>query len=51
MPLNNCKVELKHRWTNDYVLYASGADNSDVKPNHVIFTIKDTKLYVLIVAL
>ena len=30
---------------------ASGADNDNANPNNIIFTIKDTKLYVPVVTL
>ena len=39
------KVELKLNWTNHCDLPANGNDNTDVDPN-IIFTMKDTKLYV-----
>ena len=45
------KVELKLDCTNHCVLTAAGADSNDVKSNNVIFTIKDKKLYVPVVAL
>ena len=45
MPLINWKVELKIKWTKYYVLSA----NDNVNANNIIFTIKDTKLYVLVV--
>ena len=44
MPLINCKVELKLRWTKQCVLSSAG------NGNNIIFTIKDTK-YVPVVAL
>ena len=50
MPLINCKVELKLKWTKYCVLSALGTENDinvDVNANNIIFTIKDTKLYVL----
>ena len=49
MPLINCKVELKLKWTKYCVLSASGTENAineDVNANNIIFTTKDTKLYV-----
>ena len=49
MPLINCKVELKLKWTMYCVLFAAGADN-DANSN-IIYTIKETKLYVRVVAL
>ena len=42
MPLINCKAELK--------LTAAGADNVNDNDNKIIFTIKDTKLHVPVVA-
>ena len=46
MPLINCKVELKLKWTKYCVLSAVGNDNNDANSNNIIFIIKDTKLYV-----
>ena len=57
MPLINCNVELKLKWTKYCVLSAAGNDNvngngnDDVNGNNIIFTIKDTKLYVPIITL
>ena len=51
MTLINCKVELKLQWTKYCVLSVAGADNTNANPNHVIFPIKDTKLYVRVVNL
>ena len=51
MPLINCKVELKLKWTNYCVLFAAGADNDNANGNNITFTVKDTKLYVLVVTL
>ena len=45
MPLINWKVELKIKWTKYYVLSA----NDNVNANNIIFTIKDTELYVPVV--
>ena len=42
----NCKVELKLKWTKYCVLSAAGNDKITADSNNVIFTIKDTKLYV-----
>ena len=49
MPLVNCKVELKLKWTNFCVLSAGGNDNLndndiDNKSNNIVFAIKDTQL-------
>ena len=53
MPLINCKVELKLKWTKYCVLPTAGADNvnGNNDDNNNIFTIKDTKLYVSVVTL
>ena len=51
MPLINCKVELKLKWTKYCVLSAVGAGNTDGNPNNIIFTIKDTKLYLTVITL
>ena len=50
MSLINCKVELKLKWKKYCVLSANGNDNVNDNDNaNIIFTIKDTKLYVLVV--
>ena len=49
MPLINCKVELKLKWTKYCVLFAAEVDNNDANSNNIIFIIKDTKLYVPVV--
>ena len=53
MPLINCKVELKLKWTNYCVLSPAVEDNvnGNDNDNNIIFTIKDTKLYVPLVIL
>ena len=51
MPLINCKVELKLKWTKYCVLPANGNDNNDANSNNAIFAIKDTKLYASAVTL
>ena len=51
MPLINCKVELRLKWTKYFVLSAAGADNPNTNSNIIIFTIKDKKIYVLLVTL
>ena len=51
IPLFNCKTELKLKGTSHCILSATGADNDDANSNNIIFTIKDTKLYVLLVTL
>ena len=49
MPLNNCRIKSKRKRTRYYVLASSGTENSDAGPNNIIFTIKDTKLYISVV--
>ena len=52
MLLINCKVELKRKWAKYCVLYGADADNANkIDSNNIIFTIKDTKLYVPVVTL
>ena len=51
MSLINFKVELKFRRTNHCVLPSAGVENDDADSNNIILTIKDTKLYVSVVAL
>ena len=53
MALVNCKVGLKLKWTKYCVLSAARTDNVNGNnyDNNIIFTIKDTKLYVPAVTL
>ena len=51
MPLINYKIELKLKWINYCVLSAAGNDNSNGNDDNIIFTIKDTRLYVSVVML
>ena len=53
MLLINCKVELKLKWKKYCVLSAAGNDNvnGNDNDNNIIFTIKDTKLYIPVVTL
>ena len=52
MPLINCKVGLKLKWTKYCVLSVAGTENITDNDNvNIIFTIKDTKLYVPVVTL
>ena len=54
IPLSNCKVELKLKWTKYCALSVAGIDNNineEATDNNIIFTIKDTKLYVPVVTL
>ena len=46
---NYCNEELKLEWPNYWVLSAAGADNTNANSNNIIFTIKDVKLYVLVI--
>ena len=49
MPLINCKVKLKLKWTKHCVLFVLGTENIDANSNNVVFTTIDTKLYVHVV--
>ena len=51
MPLINRKIELKVKWMKYCVLSANSNDNANNNPNIIVFTIKDTKLFVLVVTL
>ena len=54
MPLINCILELKLKWTKYCVLSVANNENKineDANANNIIFTIKNTKLYVLVVTL
>ena len=56
MPLINSKVELKLKWIEYCVLSAAGNENQSDKDNNnngnnIIFTIKDTQIYVPVVTL
>ena len=55
MPLINCKVELKLKWTKYCVLsalcFVNDNVNDNLNGNDITFTIKDTKLYVPVVTL
>ena len=51
MPLINYKVELKIKWVKHCVLSAADNDNTNANPDNIIFSIKDTKLYVPVVTL
>ena len=46
MSLINSKVELKFKWKNQCVLSNAGAGNDNANSNNIVFTIKETKLYV-----
>ena len=49
IPLINCKIKLKLKWTKYCFLSAVGADNNDANFRSISFTIKDTKLDVPVV--
>ena len=51
MLLINCKVELKLKWSNYCVFSAAGITNANGNGDNTFFTIKNTKLYVLVVTL
>ena len=46
MLLINFKAELKLKWTKCCVLAVAGGNKTNANLNNIIFTIKDTKLYV-----
>ena len=50
IPLINFKIELKLRWTRN-CFSGPSADIADVISGNIIFTIKDAKLYVLVITL
>ena len=47
--LINCKIQLKLKWINYRVLSAVDEGNANNRDDHIIFTIKATKLYVSVV--
>ena len=52
MPLINCKIKLRFMWTNHCVLSAAADDDNDnANFNNIGFTMKDKKLYILVVTL
>ena len=51
MPLINCKIKSKLKWTNHCVLSVLATENSNVNSDSTIFVFKDTKLYASIVVL
>ena len=52
IPLINCKVELKVKWTKYCVLPVGSNDNlNNIDSDRIIFTLKDTKLYVPVATL
>ena len=51
MPLINCKIEVKLKWTKNCLLSAAGDDNTNANLNNIIFTMKDAKLYLPFVTL
>ena len=54
MPLINCRMQLKLKWTKYCVLCVAGNENNineDINANNMIFTIKDLKLYIHVVTL
>ena len=40
MPLINCKVELKLKWTKYCILASNSTDNTDADQDNIVFTIK-----------
>ena len=51
MPLIICQVELKFNWTKYCGVAAGGIENPGTNCNGIFCTIKDTKLYVLVITL
>ena len=51
MPMVNCKVEMRLKWTKHCVLTIAGVDHAEANRNNIILTIKDKKLYVPVVTL
>ena len=51
MPLINCKCELKLKWRNHCILSNLGANDTNVNPINIIFTIKDIKLHDSVITL
>ena len=50
MPLINCKVKLKPKWSNYYcVLSAASNDNANGNNDNIIYTVRDIKLYVPVI--
>ena len=47
----NCKVELKIKWAKYCILTENRNDNANANSNNIVFTTKDTKLYVPFVTL
>ena len=47
MPLVNCKIELKLKWTKYCLLSAAGTgDINNIDSNNIVFTIRNLKFYV-----
>ena len=47
MPLDNCKIELKLKWTKYCLLSAAGTgDINNIDSNNIVFTIRNLKFYV-----
>ena len=46
MPLINCKVELKLKWTKHCVLTVVGNDNTNGNPSNINFTMNYTELHI-----
>ena len=43
MPMVNCKVEMRLKWTKHCVLTIAGVDHAEANRNNIILTIKDKK--------
>ena len=44
MPLINCKIELKLKWTRLCISAAASVENADANSDNIICSIKDTKI-------
>ena len=49
--LINCRNELKLKWTKYCIFSANGNENTNNNPNNILFTIKDSNIYVSVVTL
>ena len=47
----SCKVDLKIKWTKYCIFSAAGNDNDKDRDDKVVFTTKETKLYVSVLTL
>ena len=45
IPLINCEVELKLKWSKHCALASAGTENADANYDNIIFTIKDAQSF------